>query len=309
MKSGARLPATGACSTTSAPTIRRGRPRRAQDPERLVVGAAARLGRPRAGHERAVEEVHVEGHVDLVGQERRRRPPSSRRSGASRDWRRRECFPCCGRTRPPRGRSTGCRPAPSGGRARPSAARRRRARTSGPRTRRAGRRGRRSGGSRASGTARCARRSARGAIECSPPRVRTNLSVASRPATTASSPSTQDAGSMLSGSHGRQRVDADPVGLLVELVVVELDVVRRLEDRRRAVLRADAVGDGSLVGHGQDHDAALLERVVLFGNAEEIRGEKHERIISARAARPDASGPVELERERVGEELGHGARG
>ncbi len=90
---------------------------------------------------------------------------------------------------------------------------------------------------------------------------------------------------------GRERVDANAVRILVELVVVELDVVRSLEDRGRTILRPDAVRDGPLVGNREDHDATLVERVLLFRNSKEIRGQEHERIISARAARPRRQGP------------------
>jgi hypothetical protein len=76
-----------------------------------------------------------------------------------------------------------------------------------------------------------------------------------------------------------QRVDPDPVDLLVELVVVELDVVRRLEDRGRAVASPGAVGDRPLVGHGQDRGAARLEGVLVGGNAQEVRVEKHAGMI------------------------------
>ena len=170
-----------------------------EDREGLVVGPAARLGRAGAGNERARRRSR---------RRRSRRPRRSASRGpldpdvgavhlAVRDD---AAFRSRGRSRSLPSRSTGCRRGPTGCRARPSGARRRRASTSGPRTRRAGRRARRSGGRTSSGYfAWCARIGA-GAIECSPPSVRTNRLRPSSSATTFSSPSTQAAGSMSSGS-------------------------------------------------------------------------------------------------------------
>ncbi len=57
-----------------------------------------------------------------------------------------------------------------------------------------------------------------------------------------------------------QRRDACLVRLRIELLVVQLDVARCLEDRGRPPRRAAAVAGRRLVGHRQDHGARGLER-------------------------------------------------
>src|SRR2546426_1672429 len=71
---------------------------------------------------------------------------------------------------------------------------------------------------------------------------------------------------------GRRGVDADRVGIAVQLVVVQLHEAGGLDDGLGPLCRALHVGRGAIVGDRQDHHPGLLERGALLVEAAVVHG-------------------------------------